>query len=193
MKLPQKSGGGTSCTHRLNNVLLRKIEISDTPNIVRWRNTESVKRNLYSQNDLTEEQHLWWLENKVKTGECSQYIINIDDTKEHCDIGTVFIKNIDMQQQKGEFGIQIGEDKFRGMGYGKEAACQMLAIAFNELHLNRVYLSVLKSNVSAIKSYLNAGFLKEGILKEDYFRDGVFYDVIVMAITKNDWKNSSLN
>lgn len=189
---PKKFGGGyfnDTKTDSLENpkVFLRKIDIKDTSNILKWRNSKSVKNNLYSQEDLTEEQHICWLNNKVFTGLCAQYIISVIDNESSQDIGTVFIKNIDHTCHKGEFGIQIGEESARGKGYGTEATLQILRIAFDELRLNRVYLTVLSNNIAAKKSYLKAGFLTEGILKEDYCRNGKFYDVELMAITKSQW------
>ncbi len=168
-------------------IVLRKIAESDTANIVKWRNSESVRRNLYTQSALTEAQHLEWLKTKVRNGLCAQYIItSVADDK---DIGTVFIKNIDRQSNKGEFGIFIGEDSGRGKGYAKIAAKKMLRIAFEELKLNRVYLTVMQDNIAAVISYKNAGFVVEGVMKEDFFRNNNEYvDIILMGITKSMWE-----
>lgn len=45
----------------MSKVVLRKINELDTANIVRWRNSESVKMNLFTQSELSAEQHLDWL------------------------------------------------------------------------------------------------------------------------------------
>jgi RimJ/RimL family protein N-acetyltransferase len=84
----------------MSEVILRKIKASDTDNIVRWRNSDSVKRNLFTQSELTAEQHLGWLKSKVETGSCAQYIIVVSENSTNTDIGTVFIKNIDRQSNK---------------------------------------------------------------------------------------------
>ena len=76
-----------------NNIALRKITYRDTELIVRWRNSDIVKKNLFTQNELTKEQHMWWMKNKVDAGECVQFIIETIDS--HKAVGTVFIKNID--------------------------------------------------------------------------------------------------
>ena len=169
-----------------SNITLRKISESDTPNIVKWRNSEAVKRNLYTQTILTEEQHINYLKTKVESGLCDQYIIVDFDNN---DIGTVFIKNIDAENKKGEFGMFIGEASGRGKGYAKKAAFEMLEIAFGKLNLNRVYLTVMYDNIAAVKSYKAAGFVVEGILKEDFFRecDNKYIDIILMGITRNMW------
>lgn len=168
-------------------VSLRGIEIEDTQNILKWRNSKAVKRNLYTQDDLTEEQHLNWMRNKVETGFCAQYIIAIRDEDGNKDIGTVFIKNIGQDTKEGEFGIQIGEETARGKGYGRQAAEQILKIAFNELGLERVYLTVMYDNYPAIRSYEKAGFVQEKILKGEYLRGGTYIDIIQMGITRDMW------
>jgi len=168
------------------NISLRKIQYEDTPLIIKWRNTESVKINLFTQTELTEEQHLWWMKNKIETGQCCQFIIETIIPLNP--IGTVFIKNIDHFNKKGEFGIFIGEKSSRGSGFGTTATLLILNFAFAELGLNRVYLSVLKDNVIGIKCYKNAGFKIEGILRKDFKRNDCFIDVVTMAILKEEWK-----
>ncbi len=169
-----------------SNITLRKISESDTPNIVKWRNSDAVRRNLFTQSILTEQQHINYLKTKVESGSCVQYIIVSPDDN---DIGTAFVKNIDLVNNKGEFGMFIGEPSGRGKGYAKTVVSKMLNIAFEELHLNRVYLTVMCDNISAIMSYKYAGFAVEGVMKEDYFRerDKKYIDIIFMGITQKMW------
>ena len=84
----------------------------------------------------------------------------------------------------------IGEEAFRGKGYSFPAAKKMLRIAFSQLDLNRVYLSVMADNTAAVKTYEKAGFVKEGLLKEDYLRSDGYIDVLIMGITKHMWSKA---
>lgn len=174
----------------MQKVLLRPISVDDTDNIVRWRNSEQVKKNLFSQANITRESHLEYLKRFVETGRCKQFIIEVTDS--HLDIGTVFIKNIDEDNRKAEFGILIGEECARGKGYGTAATNQMLKIAFEKYKMNRVYLHVIEDNIAGIKAYLNAGFAKEGILKEEFRRGERYYNVVVMGITRSDWHRRNI-
>ena len=126
--------------HKHGDIRLRKIDYSDTPLIVKWRNSPSVSVNLFSQEILTPEKHNWWMENKVATGECAQFIIEIG--RDNIPIGTVFIKNIDKENNKGEFGIFIGAEDAQGLGYGTLATQFAIQYAFDQLNLNRIYLFV---------------------------------------------------
>jgi UDP-4-amino-4,6-dideoxy-N-acetyl-beta-L-altrosamine N-acetyltransferase len=175
----------------MTHVVLRLITKNDTEDIVRWRNKDSVKKNLYTQNELTAEQHEKWLKTKVMTGSCVQFIIEIHSKDSHMGIGTVFIKNIDIANSKGEFGIFIGEENARGKGYATIATSMILDHAFKSLNLNRIYLTVFSDNLAAIRAYEKAGFLIEGILRQDFHRYDGFVDVTCMGITIDKWKTSN--
>ena len=154
--------------------------------IIKWRSSPSVYMNLYSRRPSTEEEHIGWMNNYVLKGKCAQFII-LDKEKEE-PVGSVFIKNIDRQAQKGEYGIFIGEENARGKGFGGEAAELMLRYGFENLGLNRIYLSVFAYNRSAIASYRHAGFEVEGTFREDFFADGRFEDIVWMAALKEEWE-----
>lgn len=162
---------------------LRPITEADTDNIVRWRNLESVKRNLYTREPVTRESHLQWLHSQVNTGRCIQYILECPEG----DIGTAFIKNIDNFHKKGEYGIFIGEESARGKGYGRRATELLLQKAFEELGLNRVSLHVFEENLPGIRAYEHAGFKIEGVLRDDFRYGDEYLNAVVMGITRKMW------
>lgn len=168
-------------------VTLRPIEESDADNIVRWRNTNEVRRNLFSRSLLTKEQHLNYYRTVVCSGKCKQFIITIKEQNE-IDIGTVFLKNIDLNDLQAEFGIFIGESAGRGKNCSLPATEQILRIAFREMGLVRVYLYVVEDNAPAIKTYLRAGFREINREPDRFFREDISLDVIKMEITAEDWR-----
>lgn len=168
---------------------LRFITVEDTPLIVRWRNLPSVYQNLYTRSHLTKEQHLNWLKNNVFCGLCAQFVIYVRETG--LPVGSVFIKNIDRQVSKGEYGIFIGEESARGKGIGSEVAQMMLRYGFETLGLNRIYLSVFADNLAAIASYHKAGFYEEGRLRQDYRVDGKYHDIVLMAALRQEWSKAN--
>lgn len=164
---------------------LRPIEESDTNNIVRWRNLPSVRRNFETQELLTSEAHLKYLSKYVKTRKTSQFII-VDTTLQQ-DIGSIFLKNIDNQNKKAEFGIFIGESSARGKGFGSLAAKSILEYGFTELKLNRIYLRVFADNIAGIRSYENAGFSHEGCFKQDVIINNQPKDIVFMGVLADEW------
>ena len=172
----------------MTEVTIRPIELEDTENIVRWRNTDSVRKNLYTQEELKPEQHIAYFQNVVRQGKCAQFIISVNENGMEKDIGTVFIKNIDHKSHNGEYGIFIGEESARGKGYAKRATRLILDHGFSVLKLHRIYLTVMADNHPAVKAYEGCGFQREGVMRDEYLRDDGYVDVVLMAILQEDWE-----
>lgn len=164
-------------------IYLRLMTYDDTDLIVKWRNSDAVRKNFIYQALFTRESHENWIRTKVETGDVVQTII--------CDIatdkplGSVYIRDIDRQHSKAEYGIFIGEPSARGRGIGTAAAKLMLRYCFEQEGLHRVYLRALSGNEQAIRSYEKAGFRKEGLLKDDACIDGQYRDIVWMAAVNN--------
>lgn len=159
-------------------IYLREMTAADEDLIVKWRNTDFVRQNFIYREPFTVEGHRNWVETMIKTGKVVQFIIC---TKEDKPIGSVYLRDIDREHRKAEYGIFIGEEDALGKGYGTRAAKLMLAYAFEELKLHKVMLRLLAGNERAKRSYEKAGFVQEAYLKDEVFLDGAFRDVILMA------------
>ena len=162
------------------SIYLRPMTYSDTDSIVRWRNTESVRKNFIYQALFTRESHENWIKTKVETGHVVQMIIC--ETATDKPIGSVYVRDIDYVHHKAEYGIFIGEESARGKGYGTEAARLMIRYCFEELKLHRLFLRVYAENLQAIRSYEKAGFEKEAYLRDDVYVEGRYRDIVLMGI-----------
>jgi RimJ/RimL family protein N-acetyltransferase len=96
-------------------------------------------------------------------------------------IGYLHIHNISSVHRSADIGIRIGEEKFRGQGYGTEAMGLAMQYCWDHLNLQRLTLIVFRNNARAIRVYRAVGFRKEGLLKKMLFIDGTWIDVLVMA------------
>lgn len=160
-------------------IFLRLMTAADTDLIVAWRNKDAVRGNFIYQELFTREGHENWIKNKVETGLVVQMIICEATTGRP--LGSVYIRDIDREHNKAEYGIFIGEDDARGKGIGTAAAKLMLRYCFEEEGLHRVYLRAFASNLQAIRSYEKAGFVREGLLKDDVRIHGEYHDIQWMA------------
>ena len=172
---------------------LREIEYDDTPLILKWRNSEEVRSRFSDRRIFTKESHEAWLKNVIGSGRAMQFIIcispegNDDAPKEdYIPVGSVYVRDLDNDHRKGEYGIFIGEPEARGRGVGSKTAKLMIRYCFETLHLHRLYLRVFADNAQAIKSYENAGFIREGVLKDDVYEDGCYYDMVIMAVINSE-------
>lgn len=167
-----------------DKILLRPMEESDTQDIVRWRNTDFVRKNFIYQKPFTAEGHQHWIETMVKTGKVKQFMIcPYLSGEKACDkaVGSVYLRDIDPVHRKAEYGVFIGEADALGKGYGTEAAQMMLRYGFGELQLHKIMLRVLAENEGAKCCYEKAGFRQEAYLKDEVFLNGAYHDVILMA------------
>lgn len=165
-------------------IYLRPMTHGDTDLIVAWRNSEEVRRNFIYQDLFTREGHENWIKNMVETGKVIQMIIC--DLYGDTPLGSVYIRDIDRQHSKAEYGIFIGEKSARGRGVGTAAARLMLDYCFYEEKLHRIYLRAFASNLQAVRSYEKAGFIREGLLREDACIDGQYRDIVWMAALNPD-------
>jgi len=170
-----------------NKIYLRPLEIEDLERCVRWINNEEINQFLLVGrtpfNRIREEE---WLRSLYKDQRNIVLAIVLKENDEH--IGNVGIHFISWVDRYGILGIMIGEKKHWDKGYGTEATRLMVNYAFNTLNLKRVELSVFEFNERAIKCYLKAGFKEEGRLKNRRFKAGRYWDEIVMAVLRENWK-----
>lgn len=172
-----------------NTVYLRPITPEDTEDIVRWRNSEAVRTHFIYQKPFTRQSHEAWLRDMVDTGRVVQMMICLRENDKA--VGSVYIRDIDPEHKKGEYGIFIGEAEARGCGIGTQAAEQMIRYAFETLGLHRLFLRVFADNRQALRSYEKAGFRQEAYLKEDVRIDGVYRDIVLMGIVNPSPKKRS--
>lgn len=115
------------------NISLRKITLNDTDNILKWKNNPNVKKNFCIQDNLTKENHLNWFNNRILTKEVEQFIIVDNDAS--LDIGSIYLRDIDIRNKKAELGIFIGNDSARGRGIGSQSVKMIVEYGFKELRL----------------------------------------------------------
>ena len=163
-------------------VILRPVTFADTERILRWRNDPAVRDRFVYREELTKTAHETWLLERVEAGYAFQWIIcekQEADAQEH-PVGSVYLRDIDKEEQTAEYGIFIGEEEAKGKGYGKETARLILQHAFSALHFKSVGLRVYRDNEQARKGYLAAGFRDVRILPAVQSTDGTCADMIWM-------------
>ncbi len=168
------------------NLLFRPIVYDDTDMVLKWRNSDAVNRNFLYRKEVTREDHIDWLNNKVATGKVKQFVI-IEKTGLK-PIGSVYFRDIEEDIRQAQYGIFIGEADARGKGYGSETAVRMVKYFFEEMKYDKLYLKVLARNTTAIKSYERAGFkVDEGANYGD--NPDTQDEVIYMSMTKKIYLN----
>ena len=102
-------------------------------------------------------------------------------------IGFVVLFNLKWRNQTAELAIGIGEQAYRGKGYGHDALNLILNYAFAELCLRRVSLTVLDYNARAIRAYERVGFQREGAHRQAVNRNAQYHDLLLYGILREEW------
>lgn len=176
----------------MDNIYLRPLTINDTEYIISWRNSPEIIQRLFNQEKLTREMHLKFYKENVETGKYVQYIIERIDASNICSypVGTAFFKNIDLWNQKCEYGVFTKDlDEWKSE-FGYIPTRLMIKKAFEEMNMNKVYVYVFSDNEEEINVYTKCGFKIEGELKQEIRANAEYKDVYYMAVLKETYEKS---
>jgi len=167
-------------------IRLRELERGDLPALNRWRNDPELL-DLLGNNFLfiagaVDEK---WYESYLAVREHNvRLAITVEPGGEY--VGNVNLTGIHPVNRSAEFSILIGDKTVWGKGVGREATRFMLAHAFPDRNLHRVYLSVLASNERALRLYARVGFRTEGTQRQAVFKNGTYHDLVTMAVLRHE-------
>lgn len=169
------------------SIYLREIQRDDLPEINRWRNDKHLIGCLaapfrFVNSEVDEKWFEGYLNSRshnVRLAICSSASSEL--------LGLIYLLHIDWLNRSCEYAIQIGKSESQGRGIGHKATVEILAHAFNDLNLHRVYLTVLESNHRAISLYNKIGFKEEGRHRKAVFKNGRYLDLVQMSLLRNEF------
>ena len=134
------------------NIQLRELSKSDLSEINKWRNDHGVtdllgNNFLYIANEVDEK----WYENYLQNREQNKRLAIVDLDSNI--IGTIQLTGIHAVNRTAEYSVMIGDKDYWGKGVGFIASQQILKHGFDDLNLNRIYLTVLKNNERARRGH----------------------------------------
>lgn len=163
-------------------VSLREFTEQDIELKVNWINDPGNNQFLHYDIPIEYEKTLRWFRNKDNAH-------RMDCTIEYDGepVGVIGLLSIDSVSKKAEYYITIGNTAYQRKGIASKATMLILEYAFEDLNLNKVYLTVDADNERACKLYERVGMSCEGVFREDLFRRGKLIDRKRFAILKRDW------
>ena len=166
---------------------LRAVERDDTDSFQAWMNDQEIVRNLLLHRPMTREDEARFTERASTGADPSEAVFAIVRKKGGLLLGSTGLHDIDWRRRVAAFGIEIGRKEEWGKGYGTEATELVVAYAFRELNMHRVWLLVYEYNTRGIGAYKRAGFRTEATLRQECFRDGRYWDVYHMGLLRAEW------
>lgn len=163
-------------------VELRSVEREDYRLLHEWQNDAEVAhwmdyRVPFSLRDIEEDQ-----ERARKEGK--PFIIEFEGRA----VGKCGLNQFRWEARVCAMYVYIGDKSLWGQGLGRDAVMALLAVAFDELGMERVELTLLAENKRALKAYQASGFVLEGTLRGRSYRAGTWHDTSVMSVSRDDYK-----
>ena len=103
-------------------------------------------------------------------------------------IGRLAISAIDWDKRQGELGIVIGEKRYWGKGYGRDAVRTIIHHIFTTTSLDRIYLYTFSNNYRAQRAFKAAGFREIGRGRR-YTPDIGEFEGVEMEVTRVDFEH----
>lgn len=174
-------------------IYLRPITLEDGPNIVKWRNTPSVREHCLNQIPITIESNETFFHANIETGYYQQFIVERIDEDfgvSSYPIATVYLKDIDRNNRRCELCIFTSNDQEWNTESQAIAVKMLLQKAFDELNMHKVYSFAFYKFLNEAELLKRAGFTTEAIFKEEAVNsEDEYEDIVRFVITDKEWKN----
>ena len=174
-------------------IYLRPITLEDGSNIVKWRNTPSVRAHCLNQKPITLESNETFFHAMVEPGHYQQFIVERIDEEfgvSSYPIATVYLKDIDKTNKRCELCIFTSDDQEWNTESQAVAVKLLLEKAFVELNMHKVYSYAFYKFMNEAALLKRAGFSTEAILKDEAVNaEGEYEDIVRFVITDKEWKS----
>lgn len=171
---------------KTKRLTLRPMRVSDSYDMYEYACREDVTEYLlwspHSSIGYTRE-YLAYIEKRYASGDFYDWAITLSDSGKM--IGTVGFTKIDAQNNCAEIGYVLNPQYHR-LGYGYEAANEILKFGFSQLELHRIEARFMQGNTAS-----EALMKKLGMTFEGYHRDlmkvkGTYRTIGTYAIIENE-------
>jgi len=167
-------------------ITLREISREDIPTINRWRRDPVVSAGVGAPHRfIAVDVDLQWYDDYLsRRGSEVRCAVCLADTGQL--VGMVSLMRIDYVHRNAEYNAMVGERASQNRGIGTEATRAMVRHGFFDLNLHRIYVSILRENISSIRMCEKAGFREEGTIRQGAYKNGTYHDLVLMGVLKSD-------
>jgi UDP-4-amino-4,6-dideoxy-N-acetyl-beta-L-altrosamine N-acetyltransferase len=160
---------------------IRTIEERDLAIVLKWRNSERIRRVMFSDHIITLNEHHAWFSRLSQ-----QDSVHLVFEYQKSPWGLVCLTDIDNRNNKCDWGFYLGElnlPKNSGLIMGVLG----LEYIFEKKNIRKLCSQTFAFNTSGVNFHQRLGFVKEGLLKKHVLKNGNYEDVISFALFADEW------
>jgi len=153
----------------------------DLEQVLAWRNHPDVRRFMYTQHEISLDEHLRWFERA--SVDASRHLLIFEREGEA--LGFISLHEI-AAGGIADWGFYAAPDAPKGTG--RQLGEHSLAYAFDHLAMHKVCGQALAFNERSIQFHQKLGFRQEGLLREQHFGCDRYHDVVCFGLLASEWK-----
>jgi len=161
---------------------LRPIEEKDLDTVLRWRNSDRIRENMYTDHEISMNEHRVWFD-RIRKEAVPLFLVFEYQVKP---IGVINVTQIDRRNNKCYWGFYIGDPE-APLGSGTALGYFGLNYIFEVLKVRKLCAEAFAFNSASLKFHKRLGFIEEGRLVQHILRNGRYEDIVSFALFKEDW------
>jgi UDP-4-amino-4,6-dideoxy-N-acetyl-beta-L-altrosamine N-acetyltransferase len=163
--------------------LVREMTEKDLARVLQWRNHIDVRRFMFSQEEITAEEHRNWFKEVSQDSRRHLLIFEINGVPS----GSV---NFSLHDNNlvADWGFYLAPDAAKGSG--RQLGLVSLDYAIYTLGLHKLCGEILGFNERSIKYHFELGFKQEGVLREQYFDGENYCNIICFGLLAVEWNQN---
>lgn len=161
--------------------LLRLMVHADLERVLAWRNHPEVRRCMYSQHEITLDEHQRWFERSLR--DPRKHLLIFESGNQP--LGFVSFSVL-ASGGIADWGFYAAPDAPKGGG--RRLGQVALDHAFTQLKLHKVCGQALAYNERSIRFHQSMGFQQEGILRDQHFDGERYHHVICFGLLSHEWQ-----
>lgn len=163
---------------------IRPMVHADLERVLAWRNHPEVRRYMYTQHEITLDEHQRWFERTLVDPKKHLLVFEVNQQP----LGFVNF-NEAVNGRIADWGFYAAPDAPKGSG--RQLGRAAISHAFTQLQLHKVCGQALAYNERSIQFHQSLGFQQEGILRDQHFDGKCHHHIICFGLLCHEWLSNS--
>jgi UDP-4-amino-4,6-dideoxy-N-acetyl-beta-L-altrosamine N-acetyltransferase len=163
------------------NLQIRSMTEEDLTMVLAWRNHPEVRRFMFTQHEISLEEHTQWFMRVVQDN--TRRLLIVQD--QGSPIGYVQFSNVELGGV-ADWGFYARPAAAKGTG--SKLGASALDHAFGQLRLHKVCGQAIDTNQASIRFHERLGFKREAVLRDQKRMNDQYQTLICFGLLAHEWQ-----